>query len=221
MGLDMTIITPSKWLAGLVKESFLKEYPVKVIYNGIDLDVFQPTPSQFREKHGIPKEKKLLLGVAFDWSEKKGLDVFVELSKRLDPQQYQIVLVGTNAKIDRSLPTRIISVHKTRNQRELAEIYTAADMFLNPTREDNYPTVNVEAIACGTPVITFRTGGSPESICDVTGAVVDSEDIEALLTEIIRRSGLSKMTDIWADERDKFHQEHCYEQYMAYYSEEQ
>lgn len=220
-GLDMMIITPSKWLADLVKESFLKDYPVRVIYNGIDLDVFKPTASRFRENYGISEEKKILLGVAFDWSDKKGLDVFVELARRLDPQIYQIVLVGTNERIDKQLPREILSIHKTRNQQELAEIYTAADLFLNPTREDNYPTVNMEAIACGTPVITFRTGGSPESVCGSTGTVIDCDNIEELILEIVRRQEQPKRMDSWTDKRQKFHQQHCYAQYLEYYSEKQ
>lgn len=182
----MTIITPSQWLADLVKQSFLKEYPVKVIHNGIDLSVFKPTPSDFREKHQIGEKKKILLGVAFGWGARKGLDISIELSKRLDPEKYQIVLVGTDAQVDKQLPSNIISVHRTQNQKELAEIYTAADVFVNPTREDNYPTVNMEAIACGTPVITFQTGGSPEMIDEKTGMAVDAGDISRLEEEIER-----------------------------------
>lgn len=187
-GLDLTIITPSQWLADLTKQSFLQNYPVKVIHNGIDLTIFKPTHSDFREKHSIPTEKAILLGVAFDWGRRKGLDVFTELAARLDPDKYQIVLVGTNDCIDRQLPPQIISVHRTANQRELAEIYTAADLFVNPTREEVFGLVNVEALACGTPVLTFRTGGSPECIDNTCGAVVDCDDVDALEREIIRIS---------------------------------
>ncbi len=185
-GLDLTIITPSKWLADLVKQSFLKEYPVKVIPNGIDLDVFKPTSGNFRKKYRISEETFMLLGVAHGWGVRKGLDVFVELAQRLDSEKFQIVLVGTDGKIDRKLPKNIISVHRTNHQKELAEIYTAADLFVNPTREDNYPTVNLEAIACGTPVLTFCTGGSPESLTERTGSVVDYGDIDAMEREIVR-----------------------------------
>ena len=184
-GLDLTIITPSRWLADLVKQSFLKEYPVKVIHNGIDLSVFKPTQSDFRLKNGIPEDKFMLLGVAFGWGQRKGLDVFAELSRRLDPQKYQIVLVGTDAAVDKLLPENIISIHRTQNQTELAEIYTAADLFVNPTREENYPTVNMESIACGTPVLTFRTGGSSEMVDECTGAVVDCDDVDEMEREII------------------------------------
>lgn len=182
---NMTIVTPSQWLADLVKQSYLKEYPVVVINNGIDLSLFTPTESNFREKHGIAADKFVLLGVAAGWGKRKGLDVFIELSKRLD-SRFQIVLVGTDDKTDRQLPDNIISIHRTENQRELAEIYSAADLFVNPTREENYPTVNMESLACGTPVLTFRTGGSPEIPDGTCSSVVDKDDIGAMEKEIIR-----------------------------------
>jgi len=178
-GLDLTIVTPSKWLADVVGRSFLKDVPVKVINNGIDLDVFKPCKSNFRSSYGISENEYVVLGVAFGWNKRKGLDVFIELNKRL-PKEYRIVLVGTNDKVDRQLPKSIISIHRTQNQRQLAEIYTAADLFVNPTREENYPTVNMESLACGTPVLTFRTGGSPEILNEKCGQVVDCDDIAAL-----------------------------------------
>ena len=183
---DMTIVTPSQWLAGLVKESYLKDYPVRVINNGIDVDVFKPSDSNFRVQHNIPTNKFILLGISFGWGKRKGLDVFVELANRLASNKYQIVLVGTDEKVDKLLPPNIISIHTTQNQKELAEIYTAADLFVNPTREENYPTVNMEALACGTPVLTFKTGGSPEIIDETCGSVVPCDDIDALESEIRR-----------------------------------
>ena len=182
---NLTIVTPSEWLANLVKQSFLKEYPIKVINNGIDLSLFKPTPSGFRAKYGL-EDKKIILGVASGWSYRKGLDVFVELSKRLDPDTYQIVMVGTDNKVDEQLPDNIISIHRTQNQKELAEIYTAADVFLSPSREENYPTVLMEALACGTPVVTFKTGGSVEILDQTCGSIVDCDDIDAMEQEIRR-----------------------------------
>ncbi len=179
---DMTLVTPSEWLANLVKESFLKEYPVKVIHNGIDLSVFKPTESDFRKKYNC-EDKFILLGVAFGWGKRKGLDVFIELSKRLD-DRFQIVLVGTSDDVDGELPENIISIHQTKNQYELAEIYTAADLFVNPTREEVFGLVNAEAIACGIPVITFKTGGSPEVRDDTCGLVVSKDDVDALIDGI-------------------------------------
>lgn len=183
-GLDMTIVTPSRWLADLVRQSFLKAYPVQVINNGIDLGIFRPTPSQFRKKQGL-ENKKIVLGVSFGWDERKGLDVFIELSKRL-PDDYRIILVGTDEKTDQLLTENVLSIHRTQNQQELAAIYSAADVLVNPTREENFPTVNMESLACGTPVLTFQTGGSPEIIDETCGSVVACDDVDALEKEVIR-----------------------------------
>ncbi len=179
---NLTIVTPSQWLAGLVKESFLGMYPVKVINNGIDLNVFKPTESEFRKKHGL-QNKKIVLGVAFGWGRRKGLDVFVDLAKRLD-ENFQIVLVGTDDEVDKQLPSNIISIHRTQNQAELAELYSTADVFANPTREEVLGMVNVEALACGTPVVTFQTGGSPECIDETCGCVVDCDDVDGMAQKI-------------------------------------
>lgn len=182
--LDLTIVTPSRWLADMVGQSFMKDYSVRVIYNGIDLEAFQPCQGNFRKKHGL-ENKKIVLGVAFDWGARKGLDVFLKLAKRL-PDDYRIVLVGTDNRIDKLLPKNIVSIHRTQNQKELAEIYTAADVFANPTREEVLGLVNIEALACGTPGVTFQSGGSPECYDATCGAVVPCDDVDALEKEIIR-----------------------------------
>lgn len=183
-GLDMTVVTPSFWLADLVKQSFLKDYPIRVIRNGIDLSVFKPSEGDFRQKYGL-ENKKMILGVSFGWGKGKGLDVFIRLSESL-PKDYKIVLVGTDNETARLLPENILAIRRTQNQSELAEIYTAADLFVIPTREENYPTVNMEALACGTPVLTFRTGGSPEMLDETCGSVVECDDVDALEKEIVR-----------------------------------
>lgn len=142
------------------------------------LDVFKPTEGDFREKYGL-QDKKIVLGVASGWNDRKGLDIFIELAKNLD-DNYKVILVGTDDDVDKTLPESILSIHRTYNQTELAEIYTAADVFVNPTREENFPTVNIEALACGTPVVTFRTGGSPEIIDENTGIVVEYGNISKI-----------------------------------------
>lgn len=215
---NMTIVTPSKWLGELVKQSYLKDYPVKVIYNGIDLDVFRPQNSDFREKYHIPAHKSILLGVAFGWRNQKGLDVFIELANCLDSDRYQIVLVGTDDKVDKLLPTNIISIHRTQNQQELAEIYSAADLFVNPTREEVLGMVNIESLACGTPVITFRTGGSQEIPCEHSGCVVPYNDKEAMKKEIIRICSEHPYTKEACIERaGNFHYRQKYEEYFQLY----
>lgn len=177
-GMDAILVTPSQWLADQVTQSFLKDYSVKVINNGIDLDVFHPAASDFRKQYGC-EGKKIVLGVSMDWDVRKGLDVFVNLAARL-PEDYQIVLVGGSEQSERLLPVNVISIRRTQDQHELAEIYSAADVFVNTTREDTFPTVNIESLACGTPVITFETGGSPEIIDKTCGMVVSCNNVDAL-----------------------------------------
>ena len=176
----MTLITPSKWLSELVKESFLREYPVEVLYNTIDTEVFKPVSSKFREKNGL-KDKKIVLGVASPWDERKGLEDFIWLANHLD-DNYRIVLVGLTPEQISSLPTNIIGIQRTNNVQELVELYSAADVFVNPTHEDNYPTTNLEARACGTPVITYNVGGSPESVLPEN--VIEENDYDKLLARI-------------------------------------
>ena len=158
---NMELIVPSHWLEGLVKQSFLKEYPVEVVYNTIDTNVFKPTPSDFRERYGL-QNKKIVLGVASVWEERKGLNDFIKLAQMLD-DNYAIVLGGLTEKQIKQMPKKILGIKRTNSAKELAAIYTAADVFVNPTYEDNYPTVNLEAKACGLPIITYNAGGSPEA----------------------------------------------------------
>ncbi|PJN80969.1 hypothetical protein CWE04_06000 [Thomasclavelia cocleata] len=158
---NMILITPSKWLKSEVEKSYLKNYQVEVINNGVDTNVFKPTSSDIKKQYNI-ENKRVILGVASVWDKRKGLDTFIELSKQLN-SEYQIVLIGLNKKQIKILPKNIIGISRTENIQELVKWYSVAEVFFNPTLEDNYPTVNLEAIACGTPVITFDIGGSPES----------------------------------------------------------
>lgn len=180
---NLTIVTPSQWLASLVKKSFLSEYNVKVIHNGVNTDIFKPTPSEIKSIYSIGN-KKIILGVASIWDRRKGLETFIELSKQIE-DNYKIILIGLNKEQIKKLPNTIIGIERTNNTKELAEFYSAADVFLNPTLEDNYPTTNIEAIACGTPVISFDTGGSGESAV-FYGSVVKKGDITAIIQEIKR-----------------------------------
>lgn len=177
---NLTIVTPSSWLATQVKISFLKQYPVVVINNGIDLSVFKPTESDFRGNNNIPKGAFVILGVSYVWGEKKGIDVFLQLADRLG-DEYCFVLVGKYEDSSRAeIPKNVLFIDQVKDQSKLAEIYTASDIFLNPTREDTFPTVNIEALACGTPVVTFETGGSPEIIDSSCGISVEVNDIDGL-----------------------------------------
>lgn len=180
---ELTLIVPSQWLCGLVQQSFLNEYPVKVIYNGIDISVFKPYKTNIYKKYNC-EGKKIVLGVANVWDRRKGLDSFIELSHDLT-DEYQIVLIGLKKEQLLKLPNNIIGLEKTNSIQELAEFYSSADVFVNPTLEDNYPTTNLESIACGTPVITYNTGGSGESASRY-GMVVNKGNIEALEKAIVK-----------------------------------
>lgn len=174
---DLMIVTPSKWLSTLIEYSFLKEYPLRVINNGIDTKIFKPISTDFRKKHNL-ENKRIILGVASVWDSRKGLNDFIKLSKVID-DNYVIVLVGLNRKQIKCLPNNIIGITRTENQLELAGIYSTSDILFNPTYEDNYPTVNIESLACGTPVLTYDTGGSPEFtdfFIDSMNYVIKKED---------------------------------------------
>ncbi len=161
---DMTLITPSQWLADLVKKSYLKEYPIKVVRNEIDKNTFKPTYSNFREKYEL-EDKIILLGVASTWGERKGFKDYLMLAKMLT-SEYKIVLVGLNKKQMKNLPANVLGISRTENTKHLAEIYTAADIFINLSYEENYPTVNLEAQACGTPIIAYDVGGTKETFAE-------------------------------------------------------
>lgn len=159
----MKLITPSQWLADLVGESFLAKYPVEVRHNTIDTSVFKPTPSDFRERYGIG-DRFMILGVASPWTERKGLADFVRLAGELDSEKYAVVLVGLSKNQVKEMPAGIVGLGRTDSSQKLAGIYSTADVFFNPTTEDNFPTVNLEAEACGTPVVTYDTGGCAETL---------------------------------------------------------
>lgn len=181
----LTLVTPSNWLRDLLEESFLKSYCVRVIHNGVDVSRFRPTESSFRSRYHLG-DKFLLLGVANLWSsERKGLSDFIRLAEKLE-DDCVIILVGTPGRPLADLPERILSIPHTENIDELVEIYSSADIFLNLTYEDNYPTVNLEALACGTPVLTYASGGSPESVSKKSGFVVKPGDLDAVMECIIQ-----------------------------------
>ncbi len=185
---DLTIVTPSSWLAVLVKQSFLNDYPVKVIPNGIDTEIFAPVPNPSGLSDNnldSSVDPKILLGVANIWSKPKGLEYLLRLSDDLkDDPQYQIVIIGLNkyqcSSIKKKHPANVLPIMRTSSQKELAAWYQKAYAFINPTLEDTFPTTNLEALACGTPVIAFNTGGSPEALDEGCGIVVEKGNYEAL-----------------------------------------
>ena len=184
---NLTIVPVSYWLERFAKQSFLnRAHRIETIHNGIDINLFHPIEnSSVGDKYGIPVGKKIVLGVAAPWSKGKGLGDFIQLRDKLN-DDYVIVLVGLSPNQLKDMSSGIIGIPRTENQSDLASLYSAASVFVNPTYEDNYPTTNIEALSCGTPVITYDTGGSPESITDKTGLVVKKGDIDKLSDGIIK-----------------------------------
>jgi len=180
---NLTIVTPSNWLATQVKNSFLKEYPLKVIHNGVDLNVFSPKNNAAQLENYPLINKPYVIGVASVWTKSKGLFDFIKLRKLLPPE-LQIVLVGLNKKQINELPQGIIGIRRTENVFELASLYNGASVFVNPTYSDTFPTTNIESLSCGTPVATYKTGGSPEVMDEHTGRVVEKGDIIGLAETI-------------------------------------
>lgn len=194
----LVIVTPSEWLAGLVRKSFLAQYPVVVINNGIDTSSFYPIKSNFKEQQGITN-KVMLLGVATAWDEMKGLSDYIRLATLLG-NEYQIVLVGLTKNQISKLPDNVIGIERTNSLRELACIYSSADIFLNLSYCENYPTVNLESLACGTPIITYDTGGSPEN--SGKGLVVKRGDLSALAEAVKKSKSINLSAEIDRDRID-------------------
>jgi len=181
---NMSIIVPSGWLKEMVEESFLSSYCIAVKHNKINLDIFKPTHSkEIFEKFAIPQNKKLLLAVANVWSKNKGLSYLLELAEMLDDEMV-LLIVGLPKSKSKGLNRKIIPIQRTQNQKELAALYSVADLYINPTLEESFGMTNLEAIACGTPVITFASGGSTEMITESTGLFLEEKTVERLLQDI-------------------------------------
>ena len=177
---NLRIVAVSQWLAEIVRQSYLQSYPLQVLHNGIDLEVFRPTASDMRQRLGLG-DAFVVLGVASVWYAAKGIAEFIRLAGNPD---IRVVLVGVTEKQRKLFPDSVVTVARTHDQQELAAIYTMADVLVNPTYNDSYPTVNLEALACGTPVVTYRTGGSPEAVDSKTGVVVAKGDYDGLVAAI-------------------------------------
>ena len=217
----LTIVPVSEWIRGEMEHSFLKEYNFRVIHNGINLEVFDVYEAEaVRSKYSL-QGKRIILGVASIWSREKGLQDFIELAQLLNADE-RIVLVGIKPEEKKRLPENIIGIARTENIRQLAELYAAADVFVNPTWQDNYPTVNLEAIACGTPVVTYRTGGSIEAVTEETGLIVEQGDISGLLKAVrqIEQQGKLHYQDLCRNYAlAHFRKEDRYADYLNLYEE--
>lgn len=191
---NITVVTPCKWLSELVKKSFFKNNNIEVIYNGIDKNVFKYTNNNY-----FNTDKKIILGVASEWTERKGLKDFIKLNEMIDHDKYQIVLVGIDEKTKKDIPNSIITISRTNNVNELVDIYSSSYVFFNPTYEDNFPTTNLEALACNTPVITYNTGGSPESI-ENNGYIIEKGNYKEVINILDNLDIKVKYNDIFTKE---------------------
>lgn len=179
---NMTLITPSYWLGNLVKKSFLKEYPVTVIHNRVNTEVFKPTNSDLRERYDLVG-KKILLGVAFKWTKFKGLNDFIELADHL-PDDYRIVLIGLEKNQMQNIPNKIIGIERTQNVHELAAWYTTADLYINLSVQETFGMTTLEAISCGTRAIVYEeTAG--EEVIEGTDSIAVPREIDALVKAIM------------------------------------
>lgn len=209
----LTLVTPSDWLKGLVGQSFLKDYPVCVFPNGVDQTVFCPTKSDLAAQYGLAG-KHVLLGVANVWEKRKGLETFLELRRRMDDGT-AIVLIGLSEAQRRAMPQGILGLARTQNAGELAAWYTLADVLVDATREENFPTTHLEALSCGTPVATFCAGGSAEMLTEKCGFGVPVGDVDGLLRAIDDAAACTA-ADCLA-QSVQYDQQRCFGAYIALY----
>lgn len=231
---QMVVVAVSDWIRGEMRHSFMRKYDMRVIHNGIDTGIFRPCvtgPATDAENPDISvvesikrkyhlEGKQIYLGVASIWSKEKGIDDFLRLAHMLNEDE-KIVLVGVDERLGKRLPQHIITIARTGNIHQLAALYSSATAFINPTWQDNYPTVNLEAIACGTPVITYRTGGSVEAVTEATGIIVEQGDVEGLLNAA--RIVAAKGKEIYREACrrhaiNNFRKQDCYAKYIDLYN---
>lgn len=215
---NLHIVPVSDWMAGFVKQSFLKDKDIHVIKNGVDLNVFKPL-ARCHEK------KIRILGVSGVWHKDKGLYDFYKLRELLDCERYEIIMVGLSEKQLKKLPAGIEGLTHTESIQELVKLYSSASVFVNPTYADTFPTVNLEALACGTPVITYNTGGSPEAVSSETGWVVEQGNVEEIAS-IIKNYVLKKEDEVLAQRQrcreraeEEFDKNKCFGKYLQLYDE--
>lgn len=209
---NLTIIACSEWIANFVRQSFLKDKPIYVINNGVDLNVFKDSESLDTNKKSFH-----VLAVSNVWNKDKGFDDILKL-REIFSNEYEITIVGVTKQQLNSLPQGIVGIERTQNVHELVALYSKADVFINPTYADNFPTVNLEALACGTPVITYRTGGSPEALDEKTGVVVEQGDINGLAVAIQKmKENPLFSADCRKRAEDYFEKDKCYDMYIDLY----
>lgn len=209
---NLTIVPCSEWMAGFVRGSFLKDKRIHTIHNGVDLNTFKPIDVK-KGKTDVFK----VLAVSSVWTQEKGLNDIYKLRDLL-PDTVEIVMVGVSAKQQEQLPNGVVGIQRTQNVHELVQLYNEADVLINPTYADTFPTVNLEALACGTPVITYNTGGSPEAVDENTGMVVPQGDVNALADAILRLKETPLSSDACRQRAIAlYNKDDCYNDYIKLY----
>lgn len=210
---NLTYVPVSDWLADALRESHQKKCSIVTIHNGIDIKLFKPSCSKVVDGHFR------IIGVAAIWDKRKGLEDFIRL-RRLLPPEYEITLVGITPKQKNLLPNGIKGITRTTNIQELVQLYSESDVFVNPTYSDNFPTVNLEALACGTPVITYRTGGSPEAVDEKTGVVIEQGDVDGLAETINKMKEHPLSAENCRNRAEEcFDKDKCFGKYIELYEE--
>ena len=219
---NITFVPVSDWLGNFIPDTFMKGYAIYRIYNGIDLSVFQPQNKKeeiFQQYRIVTKY--CVLAVTNVWTVSKGYNDLKKISSLLG-NDYTLLMVGVNEKQQKELPTHIKGILRTENITQLADLYAVADVFVNPTYADSFPTTNLESLACGTPVITYRTGGSPEAISSETGLVVEQGDIQGMVIAIekICQEGKSTYSKACRDRAVRyFNKEERFQEYINLYNQ--
>lgn len=209
---NLTYVPVSDWLGDALRESHQKERTIVTIHNGVDISLFKPSC----DKHQDGKFR--IIGVAGVWAKRKGLDDFVKLRTIL-PSEYEITLVGLSEKQIKMMPVGIKGISRTTNVQELVKLYSESDVYVNPTYSDNFPTTNIEALACGTPVITYKTGGSPEAIDEKTGVVIEQGNVEALANAIKHMKENPLSSEACRKRAEEcFDKDKCFEEYINLYN---
>ena len=211
---NLTIVPCSDWMYSFVQQSFLKNKRIQVIHNGIDLNVFKPLSSQYRSN----RNKFNVLAVSNVWNVGKGeIDIY-KLRSILNEDEYEIIMVGLSVDQVEKLPAGIVGIQRTQNLNELVQLYSHADVLINPTYADTFPTINIEALACGTPVITYETGGSPEAVDEKTGIVIEQGNIDALVEAIKQmKEKLFSSIDCRKRAEENFDKDKCFKKYIDLY----
>lgn len=212
---DMTIVTPSHWLADIVKQSFLKDYSVNIIPNGVDLTVFRPD-FQNPYRNIVCDNKRVLLGVATAWTTPKGYHDFIRLRELLD-SRYQIVLIGlTNKQLD-GLPKDIVGIKATNSREELARYYSNAYAVLSLSREETMGLTVAEALACGTPAVVYNATALPEMITEKCGRIIECGNLK----EVIRILDELEQIDLneCVKRAENYEKQKMYERYISLYEE--